>query len=113
MSFENYCKGLKEGYLLQVQIGRVIEGSIALIISLDQNFKEEKKILFGILSKCRNLKINCDRIFCKNGWDVDKNGTDCRSTCEKIFRVGPEIIQEFEILSAQINLSRLSLPGKV
>ena len=113
MSYETYCKGLKEGFLLHVEIGRVIESSIALIISLDQNCQEEQKILRRILSKCRDLKVDCDRIFCKNGWDVDQNGTDCRSKCEKIFRVGREIIEEFEVLSAQISLSRLSLPGKV
>lgn len=113
MSSEIYRKGLKEGYLLQVDIGRVIEGSIALIKSLEQKYKEEEVILFGILSKCGQLKANCEHIFCKNGWDVDQNGTDCGSTCEKIFRLGREIIEEFEVLSAQINLSRLSLPGKV
>jgi hypothetical protein len=105
MSFETYCKGLKEGFLLHVEIGRVSESAKALIISLDQNCKEEQKILRRILRKCGDLRIDCDRIFC--------NGTDCRSKCEKIFRVGGEIIQEFEVLSAQINLSRLSLPEKV
>ena len=113
MSSEIYCKGLKEGYLLHVEIGQVIKGSIALIKTLEDKYKGEEKILFGILCKCYDLKVNCDRIFCKNGWDVDQNGTDCGSTCENIFRVGREIIQEFEVLSAQINLSRLSLPGKV
>ena len=109
MPSEVYCKGLKDGYLLLVEIGRVTADAKALIISLKKEEVERRISLFDILEKCCYLRGDCEHIFCKNGWDVDKNGRDCQAEVEEIFKTAREIIQEFDVLNSQIKLSCLAL----
>ena len=116
MTLERHCQGLKEGYLLHVKIGEVIERGKELSILLWKQEKEGKKCtreerekVSGLLRRCFEVRDDTYRIFCKNGWDLHNNGTDCSQHVARIFQTGTQILQDVDFVIAEIGLSLLVL----
>jgi hypothetical protein len=117
MSSDSFCRGLREGFLFQEEIVKAMQKIKEIMNFVEKKHasksiitKEEWNCLHAILEKYCWVQTECERIFCTNGWDLDKNGTDCRPAVEKILTTGRELIQECDLRFAHFKLSCLSLP---
>jgi hypothetical protein len=107
------CKGIRAGYLLQVELYNVYLKASELLeeVKKDKSQKGKERIntLKDIFWKRGRLVSDCDYIFCKNDTYRNKEGEDCKPTVEDIFERGREISEELEIFAAEIGVS---LPGR-
>ena len=110
------CKGIRAGYLLQVELFNVCTKASELLeeVKKDESEigKERRNILMDIFWKRNLIVSDCDYIFCKNDTYRNEDGEDCRPTVEDIFQRGRELSEELETFAAEIGVSRLALPGR-